>query len=72
MRFRGCALAWRPGEARERASCLVVMDERGSLIANSFAGSAEEIAAAALFLCSDDASAITGQAVNVDGGAVFY
>lgn len=46
MRFIGCALAWRPGEARERASCLVVMDERGSLIANSFAGSAEEIAAA--------------------------
>lgn len=32
----------------------------------------EEVAAAALFLCSDDASAITGQAVNVDGGSVFY
>lgn len=32
----------------------------------------EEVAAAALFLCSDDASAITGQAVNVDGGVVFY
>ena len=31
-----------------------------------------EIAAAALFLCSDEASAITGQALNVDGGAVFY
>jgi hypothetical protein len=46
VRFIGCALAWRPGEARERASCLVVMDERGSLIANSFAESAEEIAAA--------------------------
>lgn len=46
MRFIGCALAWRPGEARERASCLVVMDERGSLIANSFAESTEEIAGA--------------------------
>lgn len=33
---------------------------------------ADEIAQAALFLCSDKASAITGQAVNVDGGAVFY
>ncbi len=32
----------------------------------------EEVAAAALFLCSDDASAITGQALNVDGGAVYY
>ncbi len=32
----------------------------------------DEVAAAALFLCSDDASAITGQAVNVDGGAVYY
>jgi NAD(P)-dependent dehydrogenase (short-subunit alcohol dehydrogenase family) len=33
---------------------------------------AQEIAEAALFLCSDKASAITGQAINVDGGAVFY
>lgn len=33
---------------------------------------ASEIAAAALFLCSHQASAITGQALNVDGGAAFY
>jgi NAD(P)-dependent dehydrogenase (short-subunit alcohol dehydrogenase family) len=33
---------------------------------------ANEIAAAALFLCSNQASAITGQALNVDGGAAFY
>jgi NAD(P)-dependent dehydrogenase (short-subunit alcohol dehydrogenase family) len=32
---------------------------------------ADEIAEAALFLCSDHASAITGQAVNVDGGSAF-
>jgi 3-hydroxybutyrate dehydrogenase len=32
---------------------------------------AKEIAEAALFLCSEKASAITGQAINVDGGAVF-
>ena len=31
----------------------------------------EEIAAAATFLASDQASAITGQSLNVDGGAVF-
>ncbi|HEY6674201.1 MAG TPA: hypothetical protein VIZ59_04735, partial [Rubrobacteraceae bacterium] len=46
MRFVGCALAWRPGEARETVSCLVVIDERGSIIANSFATSAEDIAGA--------------------------
>ena len=40
MRFVGCALAWRPGETRDRASCLVVLDERGSIIANSFAADA--------------------------------
>lgn len=33
---------------------------------------AAEIAAAALFLCSDQASAITGQSLNVDGGSAFY
>lgn len=32
----------------------------------------EEVAAAALFLVSGQASAITGQALNVDGGMVFY
>jgi glucose 1-dehydrogenase len=33
---------------------------------------ADEIAAAALFLVSDQASAITGQTLNVDGGMAFY
>ena len=33
---------------------------------------AEEVASLALFLASDQASAITGQSVNVDGGAAFY
>jgi len=33
---------------------------------------ADEIAAAALFLVSDQARAITGQTLNVDGGMVFY
>jgi predicted nuclease with RNAse H fold len=46
LRFVGCALAWRPGEAREKVSALVVIDERGSIIANSFAVSAADIARA--------------------------
>jgi predicted RNase H-like nuclease len=46
VRFVGCSLAWRPGEAGERASCLVVLDERGSIIANSFATGAGELAEA--------------------------
>ena len=33
---------------------------------------ATEIAAAALFLVSDQSSAITGQTLNVDGGMAFY
>jgi 3-hydroxybutyrate dehydrogenase len=33
---------------------------------------ADEIARAALFLCSDQCTAITGQAINVDGGAAFF
>jgi predicted RNase H-like nuclease len=46
VRFIGCAPAWRPGEARDGISCLVVMDERESIVANSFVGSAREIAEA--------------------------
>jgi predicted RNase H-like nuclease len=60
MRFVGCALAWRPGEARDRVSCLVVMDERGSIIANSFAGSTEEIAGAVEGYASERRGVIAG------------
>lgn len=33
---------------------------------------ADEVAHAALFLCSAQSSAITGQSINVDGGAAFF
>ena len=36
------------------------------------AQTADEIARAALFLCSKQSSAITGQSINVDGGVAFY
>jgi predicted RNase H-like nuclease len=62
LRFVGCALAWRPRETRNGVSCLVVMDERGSIIANSFAGSAEEIAGAV----EDYAAERRGVIVGVD------
>ena len=36
------------------------------------AQTAEEIARAALFLCSEQSSAIVGQSINVDGGVAFF
>lgn len=36
------------------------------------AQTSDEIARAALFLCSEQSSAITGQSINVDGGAAFF
>jgi 3-hydroxybutyrate dehydrogenase len=36
------------------------------------AQTSEEIACAALFLCSEQSSAMTGQSINVDGGAAYF
>jgi hypothetical protein len=56
----GCVPAWRPGETRDGVSCLVVMDERGSIIANSFAGSTDEIAGAVAGYASERRGVIVG------------
>lgn len=62
MRFVGCSLAWRPGEAEDRTSCLAVLDERGSIIANSFADGVQELARAV----NDYAGERRGVVVGVD------
>jgi NAD(P)-dependent dehydrogenase (short-subunit alcohol dehydrogenase family) len=63
----GQTLAERLGVSKEdqlRGFLNTILQGRGQ--------TAKEIADAALFLCSEQASAITGQALNVDGGAAFY
>lgn len=60
MRFIGVSLAWRPGEAENRSSCMVVLDERGSIIANSFAPTPEEIAGAIEAYAEDRRGVIVG------------
>jgi len=63
----GQTLAARLGVAPEqqlREFLSTILQGRGQTV--------QEVAAAALFLCSNQSSAITGQALNVDGGAAFY
>jgi predicted RNase H-like nuclease len=60
LRFIGCALAWRPGESREKTSCLVAMDERGNIVANSFASGVEEISASVEGYAADRRGVILG------------
>ncbi len=49
-----------------------VMSYFASKIPMGRIGRAEEVARAAVFLASDDADYITGQAINVSGGAVMH
>lgn len=43
-----------------------------SRLLQGWAQTAKVIARAALFLWSDQSSAMTGQSINVDGGVAFY
>jgi 3-oxoacyl-[acyl-carrier protein] reductase len=63
----GKSLAARFGSTPEQ-----VMETALKSILQGRAQTTGEIAAVALFLVSDQASAITGQTVNVDGGMAFY
>ncbi|MBA2346521.1 MAG: DUF429 domain-containing protein [Rubrobacter sp.] len=60
MRFIGCSLAWRPSDAKDGTSCLVVLDERGSIIANSFAADVAAIAEAVEEYAADRRGVILG------------
>jgi len=62
----GRALAERIGISPEKELALAL----GNVL-QARATTAAEVAAAAVFLASDQASGITGQALNVDGGMVF-
>ncbi len=48
------------------------MEDFANTVLQGRGQTADEIAAAAVFLVSSEASAITGQGVNVDGGMAFY
>jgi len=60
MRFVGCSLAWRPSDAKDGTSCLVVLDERGGIIANSFAASVGEVSGAVEAYAADRRGVIMG------------
>ena len=60
MRFIGCSLAWRPSDAKDGTSCLVVLDERGSLIANAFVADVAAIAEAVEEYSADRRGVILG------------
>jgi NAD(P)-dependent dehydrogenase (short-subunit alcohol dehydrogenase family) len=58
--------------ARFGATPAEILDGAAKGILQGRPQTVEEVAAAAVFLCSEQASAITGQAVNVDGGMSFF
>jgi 3-oxoacyl-[acyl-carrier protein] reductase len=62
-----------PHGIRVNAICIGNLEAQADAPHNALnrAGTPEEIASVALFLCSDAARFLTGQAINVDGGEVM-
>lgn len=68
-------MSQRLGQALAERLGMDVEEQREGVLRGILQGRAQtvdEIAAVALFLASDAASAITAQAINVDGGIVYY
>ena len=63
-----CAQELAPQGIRVNAVCPGNTGDAPARNAQGRAGSHEEVASVVLFLCSDAASFITGQSINVDGG----
>ena len=63
------------GKTLAEKLCLTPEEQLKGFLSSLLQGrgqTAAEIAQAALFLCSDMSSAMVGQSINVDGGAVFF
>jgi 3-oxoacyl-[acyl-carrier protein] reductase len=61
----------RPTPRRPATSCPAIMDELVEGAGDQAAGHTDDLVGACLFLLSDEASWVTGQILNVDGGQVF-
>jgi NAD(P)-dependent dehydrogenase (short-subunit alcohol dehydrogenase family) len=62
---------WRRLAGEQGVSWQEIRDRSARAVALERVATTEEVTAAALFLASDESSAITGQSINVDCGGVL-